>query len=95
MQKKCRCGLELERHCSSRWCTKCTSGYRCPRHGKDWAYTTGGGLFSSGRSGSGASCRRCHTRTVNCPWCKGRSGKTCGTCGGTGQTCPNHGRHWR
>lgn len=95
MNQKCHCGRTLEAHCTRRWCTSCTSGYRCPRHGKDWAYRTGGGLFTSGATGSGATCRRCHKATVNCPWCKGRSGKTCSTCGGTGQTCATHGRNWR
>lgn len=95
MNKKCHCGRTLEAHCNSRWCAKCTSGWICPTHGKNWAYLTGGGLFTSGRTGSGATCRRCSRKTVNCQWCKGRAGKTCRTCGGTGQTCVIHGRHWK
>ncbi|URM92438.1 hypothetical protein LUW75_23550 [Streptomyces sp. MRC013] len=89
----CRCGQHLER-CCSRGCGRCTSGHRCPRHGKDWAVTTGGGLFSAGRSGSGDRCRKDQVPVVNCPHCRGRRGRTCGTCGGTGQTCPVHGRFW-
>ncbi|MCP9972800.1 hypothetical protein [Streptomyces somaliensis] len=53
-----------------------------------------GGLFSAGRSGSGAECRKDRVPVVNCPYCRGQRGKTCGTCGGTGQTCPVHGRFW-
>jgi hypothetical protein len=92
-QLKCRCGQQLEQ-CCSRGCNRCTSGKRCPRHGKDWAVMTGGGLFSSGRSGNGAKCRKDQLPVVNCPHCRGQQGRTCGTCGGTGQTCPNHGRYW-
>jgi hypothetical protein len=92
---KCtRCGSALTT-CCKRGCSRCTSGFTCPRHGKDWAYKTGGGgFFSSGRSGSGKTCRKCHNAVVNCQWCKGQSGRSCSTCGGTGQTCPRDGRYW-
>lgn len=88
------CSHELER-CCSRGCHKCTSGYRCPRHGKEWAYTTGGGLFSSGRSGSGGKCRKDNRPLVNCPVCKGRAGRTHRECNNTGQLCPVHGGYWK
>lgn len=89
----CHCGDDLTKHCD-RGCSRCTSGYVCSRHGKDWAHRSGASLFSSGSSGSGAKCRRCHNRTVNCPHCRGATGKTCSSCGGTGQTCATHGRFW-
>lgn len=87
------CGRTVQRHCA-RGCGRCTSGFVCPRHGKDWAYRTGGGFLTAGATGTGARCRRCGTRTVNCRPCRGRKGRTCRACGGTGQTCPSHGRFW-
>ena len=51
------CGRALEKCACWRGCSKCASGYRCPRHGRDWTYKTGGGFFSSGSSGSGRKCR--------------------------------------
>ncbi|MFD7096119.1 hypothetical protein [Streptomyces xanthophaeus] len=92
-QMKCRYGETLEK-CCDRGCGRCTAGYVCPRHGKNWAYTTGGGLFTAGRAGSGAKCRKDGKAVVNCPACRGQSGKTCSACGGSGQTCPTHGRYW-
>lgn len=91
---KCRCGKTLERHCRT-GCSSCTSGFRCPTHGKDWAQRTGGGFFSSGRTGSGAKCRKCGRQTVNCSVCKGVAGKTHGQCRGTGQVCPEHDGYWK
>lgn len=94
MAQKCsKCGSEVKSHCS-RGCSSCTSGYVCPRHGKDWAYRTGGGFFSSGVTGRGSKCRKCGARTVNCASCRGNAGRTCSSCGGTGQSCPSHGRFW-
>lgn len=89
------CGRQLEKCSCSHGCSRCQSGYRCPRHGKDWAYKTNGGFFSSGSSGSGKKCRKCGCAVVNCRPCRGIAGKTCRECGGTGQTCPTHGQHWR
>ncbi|MGW7031371.1 hypothetical protein ACWGVR_33460 [Streptomyces xanthophaeus] len=83
-QMKCRYGETLEK-CCDRGCGRCTAGYVCPRHGKNWAYTTGGGLFTAGRAGSGAKCRKDGKAVVNCPACRGQSGKTCSACGGTGR----------
>lgn len=95
MTQKCsRCGRTLECHCN-RGCSRCTSGFVCPTHGKDWVYRTGGGFFSSGASGSGAKCRKCGRPTTNCQYCHGRSGRTCSACGGTGQICTQHGRYWK
>jgi hypothetical protein len=95
MAEQCsKCSATLEKHCT-RGCSQCTSGYRCPRHGRDWAYRTGGDFFSSGSPGAGSKCRKCSRATANCRWCKGQAGKTCKTCGGTGQTCPDHGRYWK
>lgn len=94
MTQKCHCGQTLEKHCNGKYCSQCTSGYRCPRHGKNWAYRTGANLFTSGSTGSGASCRKCHRKTVNCIACRGRTGRSCSQCGGTGQTCATHGRYW-
>lgn len=93
---KCsKCSSNLEKHCG-RGCSQCTSGYRCPRHGKHWAYATGGGgIFSSLVTGSGEKCRKCGNRVVNCRWCRGQAGKSCSSCGGTGQTCASHGRYWK
>src|SRR5689334_4026915 len=90
------CGRELEKCSCSRGCSRCQSGYRCPRHGKDWAYQkSGGGFFSAPSRGSGQTCRKCHRPVVNCPSCRGVAGKTCSKCGGTGQTCPADGKNWR
>lgn len=91
---KCaKCNATLVGHCR-KGCGACTSGYRCPRHGKDWAYRTGAGFFTSGRTGAGSTCRKCGARVVNCAVCKGHEGKSHRACNGTGQVCTRHGGHW-
>lgn len=43
-------------------------------------------------------CSRCQRATYDCPVCKGsgRYGSShCTECGGTGQLCPDHGKHWK
>lgn len=95
MPKCSICNTELVQHCRHGQSASCTSGYRCTRHGKDWAKKTGAGFFSAGRSGSGDKCRKCHRQTVNCSQCKGVQGRQCNKCGGTGQTCPVDGRYWK
>lgn len=95
MQRCSICNQNLVQHCRRGQCPSCTSGFRCPTHGKDWAKKTGSGFFKPGKSGSGDECRKCHRKTVNCPTCKGGVGRQCNKCGGTGQTCPVDGRFWK
>lgn len=69
MQKCTKCGRGLKT-CCQRDCSRCTSGLRCPSHGKDWGHKTGGSLFSSGVSGN-AECKKCFAAVDNCSSCRG------------------------